>query len=607
MSETKYYAHEEFEFDFTPNGSPYIGILVTRSPELEPYTAEVNLLKPRSCAEYANRASKLCGTESEKLQASLNSICSKRHEEVTAAKKSAQSKHEVPPEEEADEEEIDCRVGRPGVLERLVEDAATFSRVVREKDMLKLLMLGASSAQLELLPNGKPIGTNTIITAGPGRGKNYLCDAVARLLPESFYFAFESASAKSLYYRAGDDSAFLKHRWVYPNEAEATDLLVEMFRPLLSGGLAKHLTVNSESSGRSTSQEFTIEGPITLTIPTVRNKIDSQLQSRMLVAGLEDYEGRVADHSGAVSGLLSKSYVGTDYTDQIRAWQAALKSLTGIRRVTIPKDHPDFRFDSDQVSYGARLWGNVLGLMSTHAWLEQRNRNIVELPGEERAIEATPEDYEAAYEVFKATCDRSVVNLSDIHRKMLDAVYALTAEAKEKDDTDFFFSPGFAQRSIEDMSRRLHGRAYVRQSSISENKTFLVKSAKLMWEPPGGGLALVKGSEPSWWVKGDALDGFPKPEQVRIWWAGDGPPTPKPYKSDLQEGEQNDREACADDRQGADHEIGLRKPIFANKPENIGNIGMSEASEGESSLKTRLKDIDSNYDDDLAAALAANW
>ena len=188
MAETKCYELKDFEFEFIPNGSPYVGILVTRTPELEPYTTEVNLLKPRSCAEYANRASKLCGMDNEELQAALNAICSKRHEEVTAAEESEQNRQEVSPEDEVTEEEISHRIGEPGVLDRLVDDMGTFSRVVREKNMLKLLTLVSLSAQLDLLPNGKPIGANNILTAEPGRGKNYLCDAVARLLPESFYY-----------------------------------------------------------------------------------------------------------------------------------------------------------------------------------------------------------------------------------------------------------------------------------------------------------------------------------------------------------------------------------------------------------------------------------
>lgn len=582
MAEVKTYSHGNFLFEFTPSGKPYIGTLVTTFPEVEPYGGKVDLSSKRSRSEYANEASEMCGMNEKDLRAALISIFTKRTEEISAAREAAQNQPQEIPEDEVAEEEISQRISVPGVLDRLVEDIANFSRVVRDRNTLKLLTLVSLSAQLDLLPNGKPIGANNILTAEPGRGKNYLCDAVARVIPEDFYFAFESSSAKSLYYAAESDPAFLKHRWIYPNEAEATDSLVLMFRPLLSGGLAKHLTVNSDASGRNTGQEYTIEGPITITIPTVRNKLDSQLQSRMLVAELEDYEGRVADHSGAVSELLSRDYAGSDHTEHIRAWKAALRSLTNIRRVVIP-EHPDFRFDSDQVSYGARLWTNVLGLMCTHAWLEQRNREVISLGNGERAIVATPKDYEAAYEIFKETCERSVINLSDLHRKILDAVYALTEEAKGEDDTTLFFSPGFAQRKIEDKSRTLHGKAYVRQASISENKTFLVKSAKLLWEPSDGGLALAKGADPSWWEKGDALDGFPKPEQVKIWWTDDSSPDPSLHKSAHHPNGQDDREANGDDREVSDHKNGLSKPNKAGEAEDIGDIGSLETSEDKSS------------------------
>jgi hypothetical protein len=49
--------------------------------------------------------------------------------------------------------------------------------------------------------------------------------------------------------------------------------------------------------------------------------------------------------------------------------------------------------------------------MSSHARLEQRSRKIIELSTGEEAIVATPSDYEVAYEVFRDTCQRTVVNL----------------------------------------------------------------------------------------------------------------------------------------------------------------------------------------------------
>jgi hypothetical protein len=389
------------------------------------------------------------------------------------------------------------------VLNRYAEDAARIHGVVGEVEHLKLLTLNADSAQLAPLPNGRPAGANLVLTAEAGRGKNYLADVVAGLLPEDFYIAFESASEKSLYYRAEQDPDVLRHVWIYPNEAEATDRLVETFRPLISGGRASHLTVNKDAEGRNAAQEFKVEGPVTITIPTVRNKLDTQLQSRMLVSELPDYDGRVAAHSRAFSKLLLPDQAGEDHTPIVRAWQAALRSLTAIRRVVFDLEQQEFCFNSDTVSHGARLWGNLLGLVLAHAWLEQRNRVVIGLSSGELAVAATPEDYEAAYNIFKATCERSVVNLSDTHRKILDAVYDL----KQESDT----TEGFSHRKIAE-------RAGVHHSTIGEHRTYLAKSVKLLRETDSGMLDLAADAEPSWWNDDDLLEGFPHPEQVWRWW-----------------------------------------------------------------------------------------
>ena len=119
---------------------------------------------------------------------------------------------EEPTEPEFTPEEIEQIIGRPGVLGRYVEDAARIQGVVGERETLKLLTLNALGAQLGALPNGRPAGPNVVLTAEAGRGKNYLADAIAAPLPEEFYKAFESASAKSLYYKAECDPAVLKHR-----------------------------------------------------------------------------------------------------------------------------------------------------------------------------------------------------------------------------------------------------------------------------------------------------------------------------------------------------------------------------------------------------------
>lgn len=500
MSEVKTYEAEGLTFEFTPNGSPFEGLLMVTTPEAT-FSASVNLTKLRSRAAWAKGMSDDYGADVALLKRALNEICTLRTEEVAAAERAGQEEDaEAGPE--ALSEEAEALVSYPGVLSRYVEDVARIRGVVRDRDALRLQSLVAFGAQLAPLPSGRPTGANLILTAEAGRGKNYICDAVATALPEEFYLAFESASAKSLFYRAESDPSIFSFKWFYPNEAEGTDLLVETLRPILSGGKASHLTVNKSPEGRNAAQELNIEGPVSITIPTVRNKLDGQLQTRMLVAELADYEGRVAQHSRAVSRQYLPDQAGEDHGPRIEAWRSALRSLTRLRRVVFSLNAEGFCFDSDSVSHGARLWANLLGLMLAHAWLEQRSRETMDLASGDRAIIATPEDYETAYNIFKATCERSVVNLSDTHRAILDAVYSLKQQSS--------FTDGYSLRKIAEQ-------AGVHHSTVAEHKTYLTRSVKLLREAEGG-LDLVADAVPSWWHKGDLLLGFPRPEQVWRWW-----------------------------------------------------------------------------------------
>lgn len=397
--------------------------------------------------------------------------------------------------------EIDALLS-PGVLGKLRDTAASMHNVYGDKEALELALLVALGAQLDPLPNGRPLGASILLTAGAGRGKNHLVDAAVKPLPEEFYFAFEIASGQSLYYKADEDPEFLKNTFAYPNEIEGAEALWEFLRPMLSKGSAKKIVTAKDAAGNMTTRTIIVEGPVTIAIPTIRNKTDEQLQTRLLVAELPDYPGRVKQHSGAVSEQLRPDANTADHSRGKFLWQAALRQLTAIRRVVFDLPHEDFALDDDQVSHGARLWANLLSLMATHAWLEQRNRKLRSLSEDVLAVEATPEDYAAAYVIFNKVCTRTMVNLSDAHRKILGALYDLRQEFPNRE--------GFTQREIQ-------REAKVSLSTISDNKTFLVTSAKFMKETEGG-LCLVQGANPSWWTTGDIMRGLPQPAQVNTWW-----------------------------------------------------------------------------------------
>jgi DNA primase len=438
-------------------------------------------------------------------------------EEAVAHLREMQKEQERATEEyrqrvEEAQEEIDELVGKTGVLGRLRDIASAMHHVYGDREPMELALLVALGAQLEPLPNGRPLGASILLTGEAGRGKNHIVDAAVKALPPEFYFAFEIASGQSLYYKADEDPDFLRHTFAYPNEIEGAEALWEFLRPMLSKGWAKKIVTARDADGNMTTRTIIVEGPVTIAIPTIRNKTDEQLQTRLLVAELPDYPGRVKHHAAAVSEQLLPDAATIEHSHERWLWQEGLRQLTRIRRVVFPLRHPDFALDDDQISHGARLWANLLSLMATHAWLEQRNRRLLDLSaeiGEGRvAVEATPDDYEAAYRIFTRVCKRTVVNLSDTHRKILGALYDLHQEFPNRE--------GFTQREIK-------AGAKVSQSVISDNKTFLVTSAKLIKETDAG-LALVEGAEPSWWAEGDLMKGLPTPEKVHSWWGDRDPP-----------------------------------------------------------------------------------
>ena len=273
-----------------------------------------------------------------------------------------------------------------------------------------------------------------------GRGKNHIVDAAVKPLPPEFYFAFEIASGQSLYYTADEDPEFLKHTFAYPNEIEGAEALWEFLRPMLSKGWAKKIVTAKDADGNMTTRTIIVEGPVTIAIPTIRNKTDEQLQTRLLVAELPDYPGRVKHHAAAVSEQLLPDAAATDYSREQWLWQEGLRQLTDHRRVVFPSAPPRLRPRRRPSLPRSAALGEP-PLSHGHPRVARAEEPPSPRPARGRvAIEAIPDDYEAAYRIFTKVCKRTVVNLSDTHRKILGALYDLQQQFPNRE--------GFTQREI---------------------------------------------------------------------------------------------------------------------------------------------------------------
>jgi hypothetical protein len=529
-------------------------VALASGPSRTRWAVEANELYPETFADVLE------------LKRALNELHVRVKEQASIAEAKAASEAQddhvssgAADEDAPDEMDVEALIATPGVLGRYVEDMAEVGAVHKDRPYMYTVTLGALSAQLAL-SGDRPLGTNVVLTGESGRGKNYVPDAIAKGMPEDFVYPFESASAKSFYYQADADPDRFRHTWVYPNEAEATNQLIETLRPLLSKGSASHGTVDNSEDGPNAFRSLHVQGPITVTIPTVRNKLDGQFQTRLLTVEMEDYEGRVAGHTEKFADTLLPNYVAADHTETLKKWKAVLKSLTAVRKVVLPGKVAGFRYNNDSVSHGARVFRNLCSFMLTHAWLEQRNRTIVELSTGEKAVVVTAEDYRVAYGLFEKVATRSVINLSDTHKKICDSVYELQNAKGSR-----LYGRGLSIREIAK-------KAGLNHQTVQKHKTFLIASEGLLREGEKGGLILVEGAEPSWWRQGDLLKGLPKPDEVEEWWAA----LPKPVDT-------------------VDSNVkGKEKPI--DKPNEVSTIGVDSTVDASTQVSTPIVDSEKPID-----------
>jgi hypothetical protein len=211
--------------------------------------------------------------------------------------------------------------------------------------------------------------------------------------------------------------------------------------------------------------------------------------------------------------------------------------------------------DNDALEYGARLWGNLLGLGLASAFLEQENRTKQTLDGGAEAIVAKARDYRVAYELIEATSKRSMENISDVHRKILTAVHELQSS---------YAHGGWSMNKI---ARK----AGVSTATVHRHKTFLTKSLGYLAEDQeDGDLRLALGVDPSWWEKGEAMRGFPTPGTVESW--------------------EGDTHAFSSEKQRNSETVKPNPDTYAEKPISQGRNG-SETSETAQPLKNKLPGV----------------
>ena len=244
-------------------------------------------------------------------------------------------------------------------------------------------------------------------------------------------------TGQSLYYLGEKD---LVHKILAIAEEQGAEKATYALKLLQS---EKNLSIASTGkdtkSGKFTTHEYRVEGPVQTTFSTTSSEIDEELQNRCLILSINEYrEQTKAIHDKqrekeTLEGMLQyqeKKYITTLHQNA----QRLLEPITVVNPYATKLTFIDTRLRTrrDHVKY--------LALIRTIALLHQyqRPKKTIEHRGKHiKYIEVIPEDIAVANELVADIMGQSLDELSPQTRRFLGILLKMVTEHCEEQHIDF--------------------------------------------------------------------------------------------------------------------------------------------------------------------------
>jgi hypothetical protein len=293
----------------------------------------------------------------------------------------------------------------PDILGKFAEDLEGTGAIEVEREG-KILFLSLTSRLLE-----RPL---SVIVKGPSSaGKSFLVGKVQQFFPPSAFYFLSSMTAKSLFFI--EES--LEHRMLSVSEFSGAenDMTVYVLRTLLSEGHIKHLMVDKGTKGLH-SRSLEKSGPTGLIVTTTRNRIDQEIETRMLSITLRDSR----EQTRLIIQQLAKKQNSQVRFDDWHALQTWLEQQDN--RVSIPYAERLAELIPPVAVRLRRDFHQILALIQTHAILHQTTRQR----SSDGEIIATLADYTAIRDLIGDIIQQEVgFGVSQETREVVEAVRAV--------------------------------------------------------------------------------------------------------------------------------------------------------------------------------------
>ena len=304
----------------------------------------------------------------------------------------------------------------PNLLERIVADFAACGVVGEETNKL-VGYLAAVSRKLDT-----PLAV--VVQSSSAAGKSSLMDAVLAFVPEEERIKYSAMTGQSLFYMGETN---LKHKVLAICEEEGASRAAYALKLLQSDGeLTIASTGKDAETGNLITQEYRVEGPVSIMLTTTAIEIDEELLNRCLILtvdeGREQTEAihRLQRQKRTLEGLKLK-HQKQQILDVHRNAQRLLKPLAVVNpyadQLTFLSDKTRTRRDHEK----------YLTLIDAIALLHQHQREVKTVRDGEAElayIEVMPADIERANALMHEVLGRSLDELPPVTRKVLEAIAA---------------------------------------------------------------------------------------------------------------------------------------------------------------------------------------
>ncbi|MCU7875284.1 MAG: DNA primase [Candidatus Thiodiazotropha sp. (ex Lucinoma borealis)] len=396
-----------------------VNLLVSQGENLHVDTFDMYNTKPR--ANYVRQASMELGVKEELIKKDLAQILLKLEVLQEQNIREVFSPQQAPAQmSEKEQLEAMALLESPDLVQRLLEDFRQCGLVGEEINKLTAY-LATLSRKLD-----KPLAI--MVQSTSAAGKSALMDAVLRFLPEEECVQYSAITGQSLFYMGNVN---LRHKVLAISEEEGASNASYALKLLQSEG---HLTIASTGkdpvSGRHTTHEYRVDGPVMIFSTTTAIEINEELLNRCLVLTVnEDQAQTEAIHQRqryeeTLEGMLA----GQAQADILRVHRNAQRLLRPLRVVNPYATQLTFLSDKTRTRRDHRKY---LTLIRSIAFLHQYQREVKMTYCQDKEIEYTEvslEDITLANKIAHDVLGRSLDELPPQTRHLLSLIDQMVSE-----------------------------------------------------------------------------------------------------------------------------------------------------------------------------------